>query len=1171
MAEFTVTQNSKQHGFIQLITSTNIPIILLVDSGSDVSIITKHVVDKCSSLVVEHSNITFVEGISGSIRPLGETSVTFNEYGSKMTLRFLVINNFPIADGLLGRDFLNQYGAIINYEEGTLRVNSLKIPLFPTKVTSFCVKVDRTQVVLQHLTKAITQSPIEAQTPLRELVEEYSDIFRLSSEEIPPVNFYKQRIVLSDKKPVYIPQYRIPHSHRQEMKRQVTELVKMGIIRPSSSNYNNPCLLVPKKTGDWRFVTDFRQLNRKIIPDKYPLPHFDDIFDGLGKTDPQDQNPRFFSTFDLTKGFYQIPLEEDSCKYTAFNVGFGFFEYTRLPFGISVAPNGFSRMIATAFQHMIGKNAFVFIDDLIIKSHTVDEHLKEIKKAFETCRVRSLSLNPAKVKFFKNSVTYLGHEMNEWGIYPDRTKFEVIAKWPRPETKDDAKRFVSFASYYRRFVKNFAQIASPINNLTKKRIDFKWDSDCEEAFKKLKYAVSHPPILIFPDFMRLFIIVCDASKDALGAVLGHDVDNLFRPIHYASQALNKSEKGKSTIEKELLAIYWAIIRFKPYIYGRHFLIRSDHKPLIYLFGLKDPTGKLNRMRLEFEEHSFTIEYIKGKDNVLADGLSRINIEDLTKLKALVVAVCSVTTRLQAQKETQNSQKVNPPVLELSKECPPKPLKINRVINNNNEKNGSNNIKEFKFLEANHFSSRRYPEMMFDLGASRIIVGYSLRLRNPKRLLIINYKNINEDRYAKTKKTKIDKESMLRAQITLAFKILNKEGLNSNMKNVRLNKMDPIFKIFSKAELAKCANELTNINIFLFEAPEKINKEDKTKIENILKAYHDDPLGGHSGYSRLISKIKMKYEWKGMTKDVIQHIKNCVKCQLNKPSRKTKEELCITETPTKTNELISIDTVGPLAESDQGYKYILTIQCNLSKHVVAIPMRSKTANSIAEAFFEGFIYIFGFPKVVISDMGSEYVNAILEELMKICQIEHKTSAGYRPQTIGGLERNHRVLNEYLRHYLNQNQNNWPNLIRSYQFAYNTTPNPAINNYTPYELVFGKIATLPDYVSDTKITPVYDIENYAKQLKYQLQTTQIQARTYLEMDKQKRKMEYDKNAKPSNIEVGNEVKLINEQRNKFDARYLGPFKVVNINKPNAYIKKPGGNKIKKVHMDRLIKIQ
>lgn len=357
MAEST---RSPKYAFIKL-NIANRALILLVDSGSDVSLLSKdnyNLIENHLNNQLNTSKITYIEGLGGPTEPLGEVKVNFELSNITLSINFIIVQSLPVADGIIGRDFLTYYEAKLNYATGSLNVCGNEIPLLPGSRNSFCVSIDRVDKIFKSLSKAFDNVPPEAKAPLKNLIIEYLDIFRLEGERIPPVNFYKQNINLSDRKPVYIPQYRIPHTHRIEMKRQVLEMLDLGIIRPSSSNYNNPCLLVPKKrAGEWRFVTDFRALNRKIIPDKYPLPRFEDIFDGMGKSEPTDKSPRFYSTIDLIKGYYQIPLEEKSCRITAFNVGFGFYEYTRLPFGISVAPNGFSRMIAEAFQDVLGKEA----------------------------------------------------------------------------------------------------------------------------------------------------------------------------------------------------------------------------------------------------------------------------------------------------------------------------------------------------------------------------------------------------------------------------------------------------------------------------------------------------------------------------------------------------------------------------------------------------------------------------------------------------------------------------------------------------------------------------------------------------------------------------------------------------------------------------------------------
>lgn len=208
-------------------------------------------------------------------------------------------------------------------------------------------------------------------------------------------------------------------------------------------------------------------------------------------------------------------------------------------------------------------------------------------------------------------------------MLPDPNKLKTVEKYPRPTDKDAAKRFVAFANYYRRFIRNFADLARPITNLTRKSIQFKWSEECEEAFQKLKRALISPPILKYPDFEREFKVTVDASSLGCGGVLTQEYEGIDMPVTYVSKTFKKGELNKPVIEKELIAIHFAVTTLRPYLYGRKFIVKSDHKPLIYLYNLKNPASKLTRIRLEIEEFNFDVEYIKGSDNVIADALSRI--------------------------------------------------------------------------------------------------------------------------------------------------------------------------------------------------------------------------------------------------------------------------------------------------------------------------------------------------------------------------------------------------------------------------------------------------------------------------------------------------------------------------------------------------------------------
>lgn len=276
----------------------------------------------------------------------------------------------------------------------------------------------------------------------------------------------------------------------------------------------------------------------------------DDILDNLGRA-------RWFLTLDLFSEFFQIPLEQESRKFTSFTTEQGSFQYKVVPFGLNVGPKSFARMMAMAFSGLSPATCFLYLDDIIIIGISETNHLKNLESVFETCRKFNLKFNPDKCEFKKNEVTYLGHKCTSKVILPDSYKFSAITNYPPPTDKDSVKRFVAKCNYYRRFVPDLASLARP--------------AECQDSFEKLKAALVNPQILQYPQFDKEFIITTDASKYGVGAVLSQITDGEDLPVAYASQAFTKGEHNLSVIEKEMTAIHFAINHFKPYVFGVKFV------------------------------------------------------------------------------------------------------------------------------------------------------------------------------------------------------------------------------------------------------------------------------------------------------------------------------------------------------------------------------------------------------------------------------------------------------------------------------------------------------------------------------------------------------------------------------------------------------------------------
>ncbi|XP_071629552.1 uncharacterized protein [Temnothorax longispinosus] len=288
---------------------------------------------------------------------------------------------------------------------------------------------------------------------------------------------------------------------------------------------------------------------------------------------------------------------------TAFSTPYGHYEFDRMPFGLKNAPATFQRLM-----------------DLVLTG--MQEHAIKFEKLIKRLREANLKLQPDKCEFLRKEVTYLGHIIGESGVRPDPKKIEAVQNFPIPKSAKNIKQFLGLAGYYRRFIQGFSKIAKPLTNLLKKDIDFKWGDKEQESFDILRNALCHEPILQYPDFTKPFLLTTDASGTAIGAILSQGQIGKDQPISYASRVLNKAEKNYSTIEKELLAIVYAVQHFRPYLYGKKFKLITDHKPLTWLHKLKDPTSRLARWRIKLTEYDYEIIYKPGKINANADALSR---------------------------------------------------------------------------------------------------------------------------------------------------------------------------------------------------------------------------------------------------------------------------------------------------------------------------------------------------------------------------------------------------------------------------------------------------------------------------------------------------------------------------------------------------------------------
>ena len=452
---------------------------------------------------------------------------------------------------------------------------------------------------------------------VKSLLEKYRSCF-VEHAGLGSVNVLAHEIKTTTETPVKSKPYRLTWTEETQLRKELDHLLELGLIRPSKGEWTSPVLFVGKKDGSLRLCVDYRRLNKITVKDHFPLPFIDELVDSMG-------GARYFSTLDAASGYWQVPMHEDSIRKTGFVTKYGVFDWCVLPFGLSTAPATFQRLMARILQPLLGKCVHVFIDDIIVYSRTLEEHVHHLEQVFEICKEANLRIKLAKCSFASDNVEYLGHRITKDGLKPTDRNVKKVLDMAAPSSKSEVRSFLGMVGYYRRFIPDFANKAHPIQQLTRVKSDFIWGTQQEEAFEALKNALVHPPVLAYPDPTKVQILTTDASGKGIGAILSQSADGSSegeQVIAYASRALRGAETRYATTHVEALAIVAGMYHFRHYLRGRKFVLYTDHSALIYILNNPTPSPKISRWSAATMEYDFVAKHRKGEDNP-ADALSRL--------------------------------------------------------------------------------------------------------------------------------------------------------------------------------------------------------------------------------------------------------------------------------------------------------------------------------------------------------------------------------------------------------------------------------------------------------------------------------------------------------------------------------------------------------------------
>ena len=453
------------------------------------------------------------------------------------------------------------------------------------------------------------------QQELKALLTKYQDVFSMSKEDIGHTDRVRHQINTGTAVPIRQPHRRLAIGKRETEKAEVEKMLTNDVIEPSRSPWSSNIVLVRKKDDTYRFCVDYRQLNDVTVKDAYPLPRIDECLDSLS-------GMKWFCCLDLNSGFWQISMDSHDKEKTAFSTTMGLYQFKVMPFGLTNSPSTFQRLMEDVLRNLQWEECLLYLDDIIVPGSSFEQTMGRLEKVLLRLKEANLKLKPSKCVLFQTTVKFLGHIVSERGIQTDPDKISAVRNWTQPKNAKQVKSFLGLASYYRRFVKRFAEIARPLHKICEKNAKFLWTSECKDAFDELKEALTTSPVLAYPKPDLPFVLDTDASNYALGAVLSQQVDGKEHVIAYMSKALNKHEVAYCVTRKELLAVIVALKSFHCYLYGQEILLRTDNAAVSWMRSLKNPTGQVARWLELLGTYNITVTHRPGYQHRNADALSR---------------------------------------------------------------------------------------------------------------------------------------------------------------------------------------------------------------------------------------------------------------------------------------------------------------------------------------------------------------------------------------------------------------------------------------------------------------------------------------------------------------------------------------------------------------------
>ena len=871
----------------------------------------------------------------------------------------------------------------------------------------------------------------EQREEFRNFLMKYDKVFCTAPENLGCLNDFEYRIKFKDTYPkrFYSRPYRLNPKLVELLHEELNSQQRSGLLEPCSSSYASPLIVVLKKSGKVRVTVDLRKLNQQIEHTCYPLTSVDQVIDEIS-----NRKAKYYTTLDFVKSYHQIKISRESRPYFAFhtNTGSGSssLAYTRLVQGFRDSAFCFTAQINRILSDVLTKTKSVcFVDDLVIMADTVQEMMDNLGAIFDRLIEYNMTLGCNKNKFCKLAIEFLSHYFNQHGRSPTQDRISVIKNYPKPKNPKETKGFLGTTGYYRAYLKDYSKTVADLFELTRKDTTFTWEEKHQKAFDKIKEQMTSAPVLIHPDQNRIFYICADASIKALGFSISHKpiVDENGKVTTpggvccYAGRSFNKNEVKYTIHVKELLAIVQAFRYFSHYLILANTIVLCDRSSLVILAksaytkkDIKHSTAVVERLFLELSSFDYTLEFKRGRDNSLADGISRLdNLSDKpinkpTKIQEFYDTQCD--TSFEAKK--QESKEVNS-VMELlnqpdQTDIPPR---------------------EEQWYEYTLFENVNDIVQTAPVSATE-----EIEIPNLEQLQK-ECEDISElYEFIKTKKLRRNTK-LTRTTILNEANYVIRDGILLHLLTVkRRNKDEPEESRF----------------IYRVLAP-------KVMRHAILEQIHGV---GHHAIDKCYAILRSKWYWSNCYQDTLDYIRTCEICAKAKKTRPRPNQLQPIGYDEKFYPPLSrfhIDIFGPLNPSMKNKRYILTAIDAFTGYPFLYPLENATAPAIANKLSKAFA-TFGYPQIIVSDLGMNFLSVVLKNLFNIYNIQHRKTSSRHPCCNGQIERMHAPMHAALRKLTESHPSRWCEYITAVTFALRCSPSQK-TLMTPIFAVTGRNVRSP----------------------------------------------------------------------------------------------------------------